>query len=72
MFLMNGTSDDLPNNTLTENLLINQFRTIEQMTEHDKDVVKNLIDGFIIKAKIKQLELWKTKDILFRSLILYL
>jgi len=57
IFLINGTSDDLTNNTLTENLLINQFRTIEQMTEHDKDVVKTLIDAFIIKAKIKQLEL---------------
>lgn len=56
-FLMNGTSDDLANNTLTDKELLNQFKTIEQMTEHDKDVVKTLIDAFITKAKIKQLVL---------------
>jgi len=40
-------TDDLTNNTLTYNELLNQFKTIEQMTEHDKDVVKTLIDAFI-------------------------
>jgi len=53
---VNG-SDDLANNTLTDKELLNQFKTIEQMTEHDKDVVKTLIDAFITKAKIKKLAL---------------
>ncbi len=55
--MMNGTSDDLANNTLTDKELLNQFKTIEQMIEHDKDVVKTLIDAFITKAKIKKLVL---------------
>ncbi|HNW91260.1 MAG TPA: helix-turn-helix transcriptional regulator [Bacteroidales bacterium] len=50
-FLMNGNSDDLVKNTLTDKELLNQFKTIEQMTEHDKDVVKTLIDAFIKRNK---------------------
>ena len=50
-------ADDLTNNTLTYKELLNQFKTIEQMTKQDKDVVKTIIDAFITKAKIKQLVL---------------
>ena len=50
-FLMNGNSDDLVKNTLADKELLNQFKTIEQMTEHDKDVVKTLIDAFIKRNK---------------------
>ena len=50
-------ADDLTNNTLTYKELLNQFKTIEQMTKQDKDVVKTLIDAFITKAKIKILAL---------------
>ena len=50
-------SDDLTNHTLADKELLAQFKTIEQMTEQDKDVVKTLIDAFITKAKIKQLVL---------------
>lgn len=52
---MNDTSDDLTNNTLIDKKQLNQFKDNEQMTEHDKDIVKTLIDAFITKAKIKQL-----------------
>jgi len=56
-FLMNGTSDDLANNTLTDKELLNQFKSIEKMNDTDKNVIKILIDAFITKAKIKQLVL---------------
>lgn len=56
-FLMNGTSDDLANNTLTDKELLNQFKTIEKLSEQDKNVVKILLDAFITKGKIKQLAL---------------
>ena len=56
-YLMNGTSDDMANHALTDKELINQFKAIEQMNAHDKDVIKTLVDAFITKAKIKKLVL---------------
>jgi len=54
-FLMNGTTDEFANNTLTDKELLNQFKAIENMNDTDKNVIKVLIDAFITKAKIKQL-----------------
>ena len=56
-FLINGTSDDLAESSLTDKELLNQFKAIEKMPERDKDVVKTLIDAFITKGKLKQLVL---------------
>ena len=56
-FLMNGTSDDLAESTLTDKDLLNQFKSIEKMNDKDKSVIKTLIDAFITKGKIKQLAL---------------
>lgn len=54
-FLMNGTSDELATNSLTDKELLNQFKAIENMKEEDKSVIKTLIDAFITKKKIQQL-----------------
>jgi transcriptional regulator with XRE-family HTH domain len=54
-FLMNGSSDDLANISLTDKELLNQFKAIENMQENDKSVIKILIDAFITKKKIQQL-----------------
>jgi transcriptional regulator with XRE-family HTH domain len=56
-YLMNGSSDDLAGNTLTDKELLNQFKIIEKLPEHDKNVVKVLLDAFITKGKLKQLAL---------------
>ena len=56
-YLMNGTSDDLTNSSLTDKELLNQFKMIEKMTEEKKSVVKIFLDAFITKDKIKQLAL---------------
>lgn len=56
-FLMNGTSDELATNSLTDKELLNQFKAIENMKEEDKSVIKTLIDTFITKKKIQQLTL---------------
>jgi hypothetical protein len=56
-FLMNGTSDDLADSSLTDKELLNQFKMIEKMTEEKKSVVKIFLDAFITKDKIKQLAL---------------
>ncbi len=54
-FLMNGSSDDLAESTLTDKVLLNQFKLIEKMPEEKKSVVKVFLDAFITKDKIKQL-----------------
>ncbi|HBH50208.1 MAG TPA: transcriptional regulator [Bacteroidales bacterium] len=56
-YLMNGTSNDLANNSLTDKELLNQFKAIQGMTDNDKTVIKTLIDAFITKNKLKQLAL---------------
>jgi transcriptional regulator with XRE-family HTH domain len=56
-FLMNGTSDNLADNSLTNKELLNQFKIIEKLSEQDKSVVKIFLDAFITKGKLKQLML---------------
>ena len=56
-YLMNGTSDDLADSSLTDKELLNQFKIIEKLPENDKNVVKVLLDAFITKGKLKQLAL---------------
>ncbi len=54
-FLINGTSDDLADKTITDKELLNQFKMIQNFSEKDKDVVKILIDAFITKRQIQRL-----------------
>jgi hypothetical protein len=56
-FLTNGTSDEMADSSLTDMELLNQFKTIERLSETDKNVVKVLLDAFITKNKLKQLVL---------------
>lgn len=54
-YLMNGTAEDVANDTLTDKDLLKQFKTIEQMDDVDKGVVKVLLDAFITKKQIQKL-----------------
>jgi len=54
-FLMNGTAENIANDTLTDKDLLNQFKSIEKMDDSDKNVVKIFLDAFITKKKIQQL-----------------
>ena len=56
-YLMNGTSDDLANSSLTDKELLNQCKIIEKMREGKKSVIKIFQDASITKDKIKQLAL---------------
>jgi len=56
-FLLNGTTDELAASTLSDKVLLNQFKAIEQMGEQDKNTIKTLIDAFVIKNKLKVLAL---------------
>jgi len=54
-YLMNGTAEDVAKDTLTDKDLLNQFKTIEQMDDSDKSVVKIFLDAFITKKQIQKL-----------------
>ncbi len=54
-YLMNGSTEDIANNTLNDKELLNQFKQIEQMPEKDKSVIKIFLDAFITKKHIQKL-----------------
>ena len=56
-YMINGTSDNQANNSLTDKELLNQFKIIEKLPEQDKSVVMIFLDAFITKRKLKQLAL---------------
>ena len=56
-FLMNGTSNEFAENSLTDKELLNQFKTIEKLSNKDKSVVKIFLDAFITKKQIQKLVL---------------
>lgn len=53
-YLMNGTSDDLAESSLTDKELLNQFKKIEKLPENKKHLVKEFLDAFLFKHNIKQ------------------
>lgn len=53
-YLLNGSSDNLADNSLTDKELLNQFKTIEQFPEAKKQIVKELIDAFILKTSLQE------------------
>ena len=56
-YLMNGNTDEKAKATLSDAELLQQFKEVEKMNIEDKKTIKQLIDAFITKGKIKQLAL---------------
>lgn len=54
-YLTNGTADDLAESSLTDKELLNQFKAIEKMPEAKRSVVKEFLDAFITKDKLRKL-----------------
>ena len=54
-YLTNGSAEDLADSSLTDKELLNQFKAIEKMPEAKKFVVKEFLDAFITKDKLRQL-----------------
>jgi len=52
---LRGTSDDLAESSLTDKELLNQFKAIEKMPEAKRSVVKEFLDAFITKDKLRKL-----------------
>ena len=53
-YIMSGGTEKVKAQ-LSDKELLNQFREVEQMEEKDKSIVKELIDAFITKKKLKTL-----------------
>jgi transcriptional regulator with XRE-family HTH domain len=56
-YLMNGSKNNLADDTLKDKELLNQFKTIEALPDTDKSVVKIFLDAFITKKLIQKLAL---------------
>jgi hypothetical protein len=53
-FLMNGTIEDKAENSLNDNDLLNQFRSVEKLPEDKKRLVKEFLEAFLFKYNIQQ------------------
>jgi len=51
---LNGTKDDLADNTLADKDLLNQFKKLEGFPDDKKRIVKELIDAFIFKTDVQK------------------
>lgn len=52
-FLMNGTSEQIALDSISDKTLINQFNRISKLDEENKKVVISLIDAFVFKEEMK-------------------
>ena len=53
-YLMSGSTNEQANNSLRDKDLLKQFKRVEQLPLDKKDIVKELIDAFLLKCDIQQ------------------
>ncbi len=53
-FLMTGSTKEQASNTLEDKDLLKQFRKVEQLPSDKKNIVKELLDAFLLKCDIQQ------------------
>jgi transcriptional regulator with XRE-family HTH domain len=53
-YLVNGTIQNKAEEAIDDNLLLKQFKAVEQMKDDDKTVITKLIDAFILKSNLQQ------------------
>jgi len=56
-FLMYGDKNEKAQASIKDTELLQQFMEVDKMNGEDKKTIKNLIDAFITKGKLKQLAL---------------
>lgn len=52
-FLMNGSTDEMANAQLKDKELLNLFRSVEQLGQEDKNMIKTFLDALVTKRKIQ-------------------
>lgn len=53
--LLNGATLDMASSQLPDKELLNQFKSVEQLSAEEKKVIKILIDAFLTKRQIQKL-----------------
>lgn len=54
-FLMNGSTDKIASEKLTDKELLNLFKSVEELDEEDKKMIKTFLDALVTKRKIQRL-----------------
>jgi len=54
-YLISGDKDEKVKASLKDAELLQQFKAVEQFTDDDKNVIKKLIDAFIVKKQLQQM-----------------
>jgi transcriptional regulator with XRE-family HTH domain len=52
-YIMNGTSDDMANDSIQDKTLLNQFKRISALNPENRMIVVELIDAFLFKQEMK-------------------
>ena len=54
-FLLEGTGEDAARERFMDRELLKQFQEVEQLPEKEKQVVKSLLEAFLLKQQIQSL-----------------
>ena len=54
-FLMNGSSQQIAAKNLTDRELLSLFKSVEELGEEDKNMIKTFLDALVTKRKIQKL-----------------
>ena len=52
-YLMNGSTDEMANSQLQDKELLNLFKSVEQLGNDDKQMIKTFLDALVTKRKIQ-------------------
>lgn len=54
-FLVYGNTEQKAQQSIKDNELLSQFKAVEELDNKDKSTIKDIIDAFIKRSKIKQI-----------------
>lgn len=54
-YLFEGSNEDAARADFKDRELLRQFQEVEQLPDEDKDVIKKLLDAFLMKKKLQRL-----------------
>lgn len=54
-FLVNGATEDKAKAQLKDTELLQQFKEVEQLNEKEKNVIKTLIESFLMRKQLQQM-----------------
>jgi transcriptional regulator with XRE-family HTH domain len=52
-FLVYGNNEEKAQQAIHDNDLLAQFKAVEQLNDHDRNTIKDIIDAFIMRSKVQ-------------------